>query len=60
MNLVVVVVLSAVISAVIGTIGLLVAEREYRRGSAWWAWGIPGAVGVLLLVTGLVRVVWVL
>jgi hypothetical protein len=59
-NLVVVVMLSALISAVIGVLGLLVAEREYRKGSAWWAWVVPGAVGVLLLVTGLVRLVWVL
>jgi hypothetical protein len=56
----VVVVLSAAISAVIGVLGLLVAEREYRRGSAWWAWVLPGTFGVLLLVTGLVRLVWVI
>ena len=60
MNFVVIVVLSAAISAVIGTLGLLVAEREYRKGSAWWEWVVPGAFGVLLLVTGLVRLVWVL
>ena len=60
MNVVLVVVLSSVISAVIGVFGLLVAQRERRRGSAWWAWLLPGAFGVLLLVVGLLRLVWVI
>jgi 4-amino-4-deoxy-L-arabinose transferase-like glycosyltransferase len=60
MSPVVIVVLSAAISAVIGTLGLLVAEQEYRKGSAWWAWVVPGVFGVVLLVTGVVRLVWVL
>ena len=60
MNLTLVVVLSSVISAVIGVFGLLVAERERSRGSAWWAWVLPGVFGVLLLVIGLVRLVWVM
>jgi cytochrome b561 len=55
---VLVVVLSSAISAVIGVFGLLVAHRERRRGSAWWAWLVPGTFGVLLLVLGLVRLVW--
>jgi integral membrane sensor domain MASE1 len=59
-NVVLVVVLSSVISAVIGVFGLLVAQRERRRGSAWWAWLLPGAFGVLLLVVGLLRLVWVI
>jgi hypothetical protein len=48
------------ISAVIGVFGLLVAERERRKGSAWWAWVLPGTFGVLLIVVGLVRLVWVI
>ena len=58
MNVVLVVVLSSAISAVIGVFGLLVAQRERRRGSAWWAWVVPGAFGVLLLVLGLLRLLW--
>lgn len=56
----VVVVLLSTISAVIGVFGLLVAERERNRGSAWWAWVVPGTFGLLLLVSGLLRLVWVL
>ena len=59
MNVVLVVVFSSAISAVIGVFGLLVAQRERRRGSAWWAWALPGTFGVLLLVVGLLRLVWV-
>ena len=59
MSVVLVVVLSSVISAVIGVFGLLVSERERRKGSAWWAWVLPGTFGVLLIVVGLVRLVWV-
>jgi hypothetical protein len=58
LNVVLVVVLSSAISAVIGVFGLLVAQRERRRGSAWWAWLVPGTFGVLLLVLGLLRLVW--
>jgi hypothetical protein len=53
-------VLSSVTSAVIGVFGLLVAERERSKGSAWWAWVLPGTFGVLLIVVGLVRLVWVI
>jgi uncharacterized membrane protein len=59
-SVVLVVALSSVISAVIGVFGLLVAERERRKGSAWWAWVLPGTFGVLLIVVGLVRLVWVI
>jgi hypothetical protein len=59
-NVVLVVVLSSAISAVIGVFGLLVAQRERRRGSAWWAWVVPGAFGVLLIVLGLLRLIWAL
>ncbi len=61
MNVVLVVVFSSAISAAIGVFGLLVAQRERRRGSAWWAWvlPLPGTFGVLLLVVGLLRLVWV-
>ncbi len=60
MNVTLVVILSSAISAVIGVFGLLVAERERSRGSAWWAWVLPGVFGLLLLVVGLVRLVWVI
>ena len=60
MSVTLVVVLSSAISAVIGVFGLLVAERERSRGSAWWAWVLPGVFGMLLLVVGLVRLVWVI
>ena len=49
MSVVLVVVLSSVISAVIGVFGLLVSERERRKGSALWAWVLPGTFAVLLL-----------
>jgi hypothetical protein len=55
-----VVVLSSAVAAVIGVFGLLVAEREHSRGSAWWAWVLPGVFGLLLIVIGLVRLVWVI
>jgi hypothetical protein len=55
-----VVVLSSVIGAVVGVFGLLVAEREYRKGSSWWAWMLPGTFGVLLIAVGLLRLVWVI
>ena len=58
MNVVLVVVLSSAISAVIGVFGLLIAQRERARGSACWAWVVPGTFGVLLLVLGLLRLVW--
>ena len=55
-SVVLVVVLSSVISAVIGVFGLLVgvfgllvSERERRKGSALWAWVLPGTFAVLLL-----------
>jgi hypothetical protein len=59
-SVVLVVVLSSLISAVIGVFGILVAQREHRRGSRWWAWVVPGTFGALLIVLGLVRLVWVL
>ena len=60
MSVVLVVALSSVISAVIGVFGLLVSERERRQCSAWWAWVLPGTFGILLIVVGLVRLVWVI
>jgi hypothetical protein len=59
-NVTLMVILSSVISAVIGVFGLLVAERERSKGSRWWAWVLPGVFGVLLIVIGLVRLVWVI
>ena len=60
MSVVLVVVLSSVISAVIGVFGLLVSERDRRKGSVCWAWVLPGTFGLLLIVVGLVRLVWVI
>ena len=39
----------------IGAFGLLVAEREHRRGSAWWDWLVPGVFGVLVIVAVLLK-----
>ena len=52
MSAVLVVVLSSVISAVIGVFGLLVSERERRKGSVCWACVLPETFGVLLIVGG--------
>jgi hypothetical protein len=57
---VVLVVLSSLIGAVIGLFGILVAQRERRRGSRWWAWVVPGTFGAVLIVLGLLRLAWVL
>ncbi len=43
----------------VGVFGPLVAERERRKGSAWWTWVVPRIFGVLLIVVGLVRLAWV-
>jgi hypothetical protein len=59
-SVVLVVALTSVISAVIGVFGLLVAEREYRKGWVWSAWVLPGTFGVLLITVGLLRLVWVI
>ncbi len=48
---------SAVVGAIVGAFGLLVAVREHRSGAAWWAWVVPGAFGVLLLVMSLLKFV---
>ena len=37
----------------VGVFGLLVVERERRKGSAWWTWVVPGIFGLLLIVVGL-------
>jgi hypothetical protein len=46
-----------VVGLVVGAFGLLVAAREFKSGSAWWAWVVPGAFGVLLLVMSLLKFV---
>jgi hypothetical protein len=53
-------VLPSLVNIVIGLFGLLVAEREYKRGSAWWDWVVPGVFGVLLIVVVLLKSLWVL
>jgi integral membrane sensor domain MASE1 len=60
MSVVVGVVLPSLVNAVIGFFGLLVAERERRRGSAWWDWVVPGVFGALLIVVVVLRSLWVL
>jgi hypothetical protein len=57
---VILVVLPSLANAVIGVLGLVVAERELRRGSAWWNWVVPGVVGALVIVFGLLRSLGVL
>ena len=43
---------------VIGGLSLLVAARERGRGSPTWAWALPGAGGIVLLVWCLLRLWW--
>jgi hypothetical protein len=46
-----------VVGLVVGAFGLIVAVREFMSGAAWWAWVVPGAFGVLLLVMSLLKFV---
>ena len=46
---------SSLLCAVIGVMSLAIAIRERRRGSAVWAWLLPGAFGVLLMIGCVVR-----
>ena len=48
---------SSVVGILIGAFGLLVAVRERKSGSAWWAWVVPGSFGVRLLVVSLLKLV---
>ncbi len=43
---------------VIGVFSVLIAVRERRRGSATWAWVVPGVGGAVLLVACLWRAWW--
>ena len=54
------VVLPSFVNAVIGLFGLLVAERERRKGSPWWDWVVPGVFGALVVVFGLLKSLGVL
>ena len=47
------------VGLVVGALGLLVAVREFKSRAAWWAWVVPGAFGVLLLVMSLLKFVGV-
>jgi hypothetical protein len=53
----VVLLFSAVIGLVIGAFGLLVAGREWRNESPWWAWLVPGGFGAVLLVMSALKLV---
>lgn len=48
---------SSLVCAAVGAMSIAVAARERGRGSAAWAWLLPGAAGVLLLVGCLVRLI---
>lgn len=52
------VVLASVVGILIGVLGLIIARRERRRGSAAWAWLLPGVAGVLIILWSLVRLLW--
>jgi len=54
------VVLPSLVNIVIGAFGLLVAEREHRKGAAWWDWVVPGVFGALLIVVVLLKSLCVL
>ena len=43
---------------VIGVMSVLIAARERRRGSAAWAWVVPGVGGIVLLVACFLRAWW--
>ncbi len=46
------------ICLVIGVFSVAIAARERRRGSAIWAWVVPGVGGVVLLALCLLRAWW--
>ena len=46
------------ICLVIGVFSVLIAWREHRRGSAAWAWVVPGVGGAVLLVACVFRAWW--
>ena len=60
MSEVVGVVLPSLVNIVIGIYGLLVAERDRRKGSPWWDWVVPGVFGALVIVFGLLKSLGVL
>ena len=46
------------ICLVIGVFSVAIAARERRRGSAAWAWIVPGVGGVVLLAACMLRAWW--
>jgi len=48
---------SAVVGLVVGAFGLLVAGREWRKESRWWAWLVPGGFGAVLLLMSAFKLV---
>ena len=51
-------ILTTAICLIIGVFSVLIAARERRRGSAAWAWVVPGVGGIVLLVACLLRAWW--
>jgi hypothetical protein len=51
-----VLVLSFVMNAVVGALGILVAMHEHRKGLGWWV--VPTLFGGLVLVLCLLRLFW--
>ncbi len=49
--------LSSIVCTVIGVMSIAIAFRECERGSAAWAWLLPGMFGAILVVGCLVRLV---
>jgi hypothetical protein len=52
-----VLIFSSIVCAAVGVISIAVAARERGRGSATWAWLLPGVAGVLLLGGCVIRLV---
>ena len=50
-------VLWSAVSAALGVFGLLIAARERKSGSSWWAWLLPGVFGALLIFLSVLRLV---
>ncbi len=52
------VLLASAVGLLIGVLSLMVSRRERRRGSPAWAWGLPLAGGVVIILWSLIRLAW--